>query len=1028
MTDTWQAGRRTAVVCFGLLAGCILAGAQGGPPAWNWNTHGDPEGWGQEHSVTPPTVSDGLLRMQLTSTDPWIVGPAVSVDAPKYQFLALRIRVNHFGGGSIYWQRADDPKFSQEKMVQFRLTSDREFSEFLLDLRGHPEWKGTITRLRLDPIDLYPTAVQCQQVEVDSLRFVENEERPANVVVGRLQGARTAVVPPREPFELRLPVANVGGQAAEDLEAILEFPAGSAAVRETSDVPDALGPGQQVLLSWSIVPRQAGPLPATVTLRFANHPTRYAALRTFVLPPDLPRRRTEVTLGGVHFVAPQYTFGYGPLFMGTEEASCLLPSAGAVFYLGEEGLLRAWEMAGQAPLCTVVDAEGVPRGLQVQVRSPEQDGPRFSGAMAIGEGRMPGALRVHHEIESSSEARILAFCGPTMYVGEPAGDATKQDAIFPGLEWLVGEEQSSSDLDCTGPERFRYVPHPNKVTVPAMGVRVNRTLFGLLWNARQEWASGQDRPSAVFSVPNTFEGRDNHLLGLLAPCIPEFMNENATLADDPYVLMPGEKLTLGGYLVCRPAGSSADIVLDWINLFGLPEPAENPRPDLIEALGFTANAYLDALWVPEEKGWLNAYGPPGKTAPHWPFMRDMTIAGRILPDGELRDRVREQVREARGDVQGNFGVETALYDGALIPLVNGRMRGAAAQHIATQNEDGGWGFAPDPDKRGSQRDPYTLGPAGQVELGTCAAKARWLLQFARIAQDEQALEAGLKALNRMKQFEVPRAAQVWEVPVHSPDVLAAAQAVRAYVAGYRATEDEQWLAEAVRWAKRGLPFIYLWDSGEYPYMLYGSIPVFGATWFTGAWFGRIVQWNGSEYAIAVLELAELDDSLPWRQIAEGIITSAAIQQSREGRTKGMYPDSCNLMNGSTADFYVAPYHHCESLVRLMDVPALPATALVTVGEQHLAITAAADITKSAYEPKRRVVRFTCTFPDSGRHHVLIANSPPVTAVRVNGKQCALRDDLWAGDETAWGHSAEARMTEVRVGSGRKARIALVLAD
>ena len=112
---------------------------QATPPRWEWNTGGDLEDWGREHSLTPPVASDGLLRTQLTSTDPWILGPLIEVDAAEYQFLSLRLRVNHFGGGSIYWARADEPQFSQEKMAQFRLTSDTDFTEVLLDLRAHPE-------------------------------------------------------------------------------------------------------------------------------------------------------------------------------------------------------------------------------------------------------------------------------------------------------------------------------------------------------------------------------------------------------------------------------------------------------------------------------------------------------------------------------------------------------------------------------------------------------------------------------------------------------------------------------------------------------------------------------------------------------------------------------------------------------------------------------------------------------------------------------------------------------------------------
>jgi len=49
--------------------------------------------------------------------------------------------------------------------------------------------------------------------------------------------------------------------------------------------------------------------------------------------------------------------------------------------------------------------------------------------------------------------------------------------------------------------------------------------------------------------------------------------------------------------------------------------------------------------------------------------------------------------------------------------------------------------------------------------------------------ERKALEAGLKALKAMKKFNVPRAAQVWEIPVHTPDILAASDAIDANIEG-----------------------------------------------------------------------------------------------------------------------------------------------------------------------------------------------------------------------------------------------------
>ncbi len=44
-----------------------------------------------------------------------------------------------------------------------------------------------------------------------------------------------------------------------------------------------------------------------------------------------------------------------------------------------------------------------------------------------------------------------------------------------------------------------------------------------------------------------------------------------------------------------------------------------------------------------------------------------------------------------------------------------------------------------------------------------------LLDYARLTGDPRALAAGLRTLDYMKRFCVPRGAQVWEVPLHTPD-------------------------------------------------------------------------------------------------------------------------------------------------------------------------------------------------------------------------------------------------------------------
>ena len=139
-----------------------------------------------------------------------------------------------------------------------------------------------------------------------------------------------------------------------------------------------------------------------------------------------------------------------------------------------------------------------------------------------------------------------------------------------------------------------------------------------------------------------------------------------------------------------------------------------------------------------------------------------------------------------------------------------------------------------------------------------------------------------------------------------PDVLAAADAVDAFLEAYRFSGEDRWLRDAVVWARRGLPFIYLWDDPEKPFLAGASIPVFGATWHRGSWFGRPVQWNGLRYANALLSLAEFDQGYPWPRIAEMILRSAIHQQAPEGEDVALWPDNISAIDSARCPWVFAP--------------------------------------------------------------------------------------------------------------------------
>jgi hypothetical protein len=184
---------------------------------------------------------------------------------------------------------------------------------------------------------------------------------------------------------------------------------------------------------------------------------------------------------------------------------------------------------------------------------------------------------------------------------------------------------------------------------------------------------------------------------------------------------------------------------------------------------------------------------------------------------------------------------------------------------------------------------WSEGHFEKTSSGQCGILANQLLQIAWWTGNRKALQAGLVTLDYCQRFRTPRGAQVWECPLHAPDLMAAAHLAQAYSLAFRLTGQPKYQDQAVRWATSGIPFIYLWGDSWMPY---SSIATLCATHRVAPlWIGRPVQWCGIVYANALLDLREIDQSLPWKQLAEGIYRSATIQQYTHGRAIGLLPDS-----------------------------------------------------------------------------------------------------------------------------------------
>jgi hypothetical protein len=413
-----------------------------------------------------------------------------------------------------------------------------------------------------------------------------------------------------------------------------------------------------------------------------------------------------------------------------------------------------------------------------------------------------------------------------------------EQGLFPGLEYLGQGEHSSSTLDIETEEHIRFAPDPLKVTMPLMAFVTDRALTALTWRDMSL--------QPVFATPNFLDGPEGHRASL------QGKNIECTI-------------------LVRQPGPMEDAILWAAQREGLPPLPAAPRSRQEEL-----DLCLTAL-----------SGPPLKTAEGWGHCAEANWPRQPYADQastvwRLTGQIPSLSRLVPG---GSHIVNDSIYflTGRAQEWLN--MRSSRAREIiAEQQPDGSFRY----------KGEFRRGHVEDTASGYCATRAVELLEHARLTGDTASLQAGLKALEFIKHFRDPRGAQTWECPLHTPDILASAYLVRAYVRGYELTGKRDFLDRARAWAIAGLPFVYQWS--EEPTMAYATIAVFGATgWRAPNWMGLPVQWCGYDYAYALTMLAPLDHSMDWKRTATGILTTAEQMQYPSGQFAGCEPDSFNLV-------------------------------------------------------------------------------------------------------------------------------------
>ena len=371
--------------------------------AWAFEDAGDALGWTANANVTGLTVTDGALSgvvQAVDATPPRLEGPVgVWLDPRAQRTLRVRVRATAPTSAAtfrVYWGTSDAPTLNTSRSLAVSYTADGSTQTLSFDLYRHAKWRGTVTKLWLQPF-LATEAGATFTVEHIGFPLTatfdapgENDGFLGGLGVGGLRTAQGGL-------------RGLAGGTPAALQTPLDVPAD---VWPYGVVVAALAPSADCTLGLALVP--AGGVAAALTVPATCDAQPHA-----------------------------YVFALGALGLGAArlEALRVTTPAGAAFVIDRVGLLpegHSYELAEVA----VPDPVRVGQPLLVRARVTNlgaEAGPATLGKVVIG-----GKLLFLPELGPFDTAEVEESIATASSCSDPAKQQITVAGQFPG-PWTWNE-------------------------------------------------------------------------------------------------------------------------------------------------------------------------------------------------------------------------------------------------------------------------------------------------------------------------------------------------------------------------------------------------------------------------------------------------------------------------------------------------------------------------------------------------------------------------------------------------------------
>jgi len=524
----------------------------------------------------------------------------------------------------------------------------------------------------------------------------------------------------------------------------------------------------------------------------------------------------------------------------------------------------------------------------------DSQGAKWQIRKIVRPAKQTGTLILTTELKVNRDRDVVHIPWLTIFPGLGTFGERKDQGLFAGLEYLCNEP-SSSKADINTPDHIRRVPDPIKITFPLMTIAHGGQYIGVIWEPSEMTAATFDSPDMIYNS-------GAHVMALSGPGIGERRFENDLVAHSPMRLEANKPLRMTVQIIGGKGQTIIPAIKQYVALKGLPAVPEfeggfDNAVDLLSRGWLDSQINEDGLIRHAVWGKNFPAGPAADAAMYMDWLANHT------DNGNLRERLKKGEDLVLGKIPPDQPFSSSVSHAHMptAPLVFGRMaefvhqRYSAASRLL-DNFDGDGIKLYKPGKTDYSRTHFAKhanGLSGQDMVS--------ILEGVVLSGNRELANKALQLLDKQTALyanTIPRGAQTWEVPLHTPDILASAHMVKAYTLGYIISGEENYLEQARYWAWSGVPFVYIHPPTPGRVGSYATIAVLGATnWKAPLWLGRPVQWCGLVYASALHSLAQYDPDGPWEKIAKGI-TATGFQMSwppSDPKRQGLLPDFFDLI-------------------------------------------------------------------------------------------------------------------------------------